>query len=229
MVKKNVFVLLGKNPHFKKIQREKIKSSLLRYYPNLTFITLFSRELKLDALQREIENISFTKRVLIFKNSQNLADDIKKYLLKEIKKIQSNFFIFDFDIESSLRSKLQDDTFFAALFKISPPFKIAGTGKDFSLRDLAFALKRNATLEALLIMSHLFRSHSKEKISMQTLGLIVKLFADYKDPQLRKEYLNYIFESDRLIKEGVISSRVALELLILKLAQPRKELKTREK
>lgn len=219
MVKKNVFVLLGKNPHFKKIQQEKIKSSLLKECPSLSFITLYSRELKLNALQREIENISLTKRVFIFKNSEMLAGNIKKYLLKEIKKIQNNFFMFDFDTESNLRSALEDDIFFATLFRVSPPFKIAGIAREFSLRDLAFALRRNARDDALRTLNHLFRTNSKDRISMKTLGLIVKLFADYRDSKLRKKYLNYIFETDRLIKEGVISSRVALELLIVKLTR----------
>ena len=77
MVKKNVFVLLGKDPQYKKIQSDKIKSGLLKEDPALILVSFYASTLSLSALQEELENFAFSARLFIFRESQALAAEIK--------------------------------------------------------------------------------------------------------------------------------------------------------
>ncbi len=214
---KNVFVVLGKDPNHKKIRVDKIKDSLFKKNPQTTLVHFFAEELSLSEVSREIDNVFFTKRIFIFKSVQNLPDEVKSYLLEMIKEGHSNdAFIFDFDAKTKDWYKLQKDDFFSFLFELYPPFKVAGRQKDVSLKDLAYALRGNSLKSSLEVISLLFCKYPKEKISMQMLGLMIKIFTDTRSPSLRKRYLRYLFQTDRLVKEGVLDSQRALEFLVLK-------------
>jgi len=218
---KNVFVLLGKDPNFKKIQLGRIRTPLLKEDPDIATIYFFPQDLSLFSLQKELQNLSLSGRLFIFKNSELLPAEVKTYLAKFLKDGRLiNFYIFDFDVEVRLREDLEKDGFFSFLFKMNPPYKIAGAAKSYSLTDLAGALRRNSQEGALIILSRLFKKHKRQKISMQSLGLIVKLFLEVKDRRLKRRYLNHIFETDRLIKEGMLDPHTALEILIIKLTRP---------
>ena len=220
MVKeKNVFVVLGKDFHSKKAQIDKIKSFISQRVPSPILINLSSSELILTELQREMNNLSFQRRIFIFRNSENLSLDVKNYFKDIIKKRKfEDFLIFDFDVSLEERERLQEDSFFSFLFKLSPPYKIGKAFiKDFSLRDLEGALKKGFTPRALLILSYLLKRGRKERISLQILGMMIKIFVDYSSRIFKERNLRYIFEMERLIKEGKISPQLALELLIIRL------------
>ncbi|MBN2119819.1 MAG: hypothetical protein JW734_02010 [Candidatus Omnitrophica bacterium] len=217
-LQKNVFVLLGKEANYKKIQIDKIKGILLKEDPSLSSLNFFCDDLTLAYLQKEIENFSFTNRIFIFRNADLLSPDVKAYLLKSLKgKDSSGYFIFDFDVENIYREELEKDDFFSFLFKLNPPYKLAGKKTDFSIRDLAGALRRNSQADSVVILADLFKKNRKDKISMQILGLIIKIFSEIKEPSRRKKNLKYIFDTDRLIKEGALNPQTALEMLIFKL------------
>jgi hypothetical protein len=215
----SVFVVLGRNPNYKKIRIEKIKDSLLVKHSNITPVYLFAEDLILLNLRQEIDNLSFNKRMFIFKSAESLSGEIKSYLSKELKKPDiGDVFIFDFDAGIEDIARFKKDSFFSFLFRINPPFKMGGRYRDVSLRDLAFALRRNSPEESLEIISLLFDKNPKEKISMQILGLIIKVVTDnYSDPRLRKRWINYLFQADRQLKEGLLHPQRALEFLVLRI------------
>lgn len=214
---KNIVVVLGDNPNFKKFRIDKIKRDFLKNNPDARDVHFFPQEISLIDLQKEIENLSFTKRVFVFKSAENLSEDIKKYLLHNLKSVkEGDLFIFDLDSPVNSREKLQKDKFFSFLFRLNPPHKIGGKKAELSFRDLAIALRRNSIKDTLVVMSSLFKTNPKHKVAMPMLGLIVKMLTGVRDPQLRSQYVHYLFEADRLVKEGILDPRRALEFLILK-------------
>ena len=215
---KNVFVILGEDYGSKKIQLERIKSPLLKEYPDLTSIYFSSPELSLSELKNELGNLSLSKRLFIFNNAELLSMEIKSYIKKILKDNNYlSFYVFDFDVGARLREQLEKDDFFFFLFKLNPPFKIGGGKRMFSLRDLASALRKNYMHEALRIISSILERNKGQKICMQTLGLIVKVFSDLPDPLLKKKCLTLIYDTDRLMKEGFLDPQIALEMFIFKL------------
>jgi DNA polymerase III delta subunit len=218
MVKKNLFVLLGKDPQYKKIQIDKIRAFLLKDDPTLTCFSFYCQESDCSTLRQDLENLSFSARTFLFRNSQDMSAEVKEYLTGFLKrKDQKDFFIFDFDLETSQREQLETDAFFAVLFALSPPYKLAGGKKEFSLRDLALALRRNSQAESLSILTSLFERQRAQKIAMQVLGLVVRMFEQVRDPGRRRRALQDIFQADRAIKEGRLDPQTTLEILILRL------------
>ncbi len=215
---KNLSVLLGKDYSSKKAKTEKIKEALLQKEVSLSPVIFFSSELELLSFQKEISNLSFTKRLFIFKHSEFLSEEIKNYLIKFLEGSESkDYFLFDFDLEMSQRESLQKDKFFSLLCRISPAYKIGGREISLSLNDLAFALRRNSLKQALLVIDGLFKRYGKDKISLPILGLVIKMFSSFKGP-LRVKRLKALLETDRMIKEGMLSSQPALEFLLFRLA-----------
>lgn len=215
---KNLFVLLGKDYNSKKAKTEKIKEALSQEGASLSPVIFFSSELELLPLQKEISNLSFTKRLFVFKHSEFLSEEIKGYLIKFLEVSESkDYFLFDFDLEMSRRESLQRDKFFSLLCRISPAYKIGGREISLSLNDLAFALRRNSLKQALLIIDGLFRRYGKDKISLPILGLFIKMFSSFKGPSKTKRF-KALLETDRMIKEGTLPSQPALEFLLLRLA-----------
>ncbi len=214
---KKAYVLLGRDSGYKKIQTDRLKSSFQKQSAQINPVYFFSQGLSLYEIQKEIENLSFTLRLFIFKDSQALSEPIKSYLTKLLKRKPRDYFIFDFNVETKAREKLEEDDFFAFLFAYNPPFKIAGGSREVSLRDLASALRKNSAQDSLLIMNNLLKQYRPEKISMQILGLLVKMFTQATNPYLKERYIRYLLEADRLIKEGRLSAQLALDILILKM------------
>ena len=162
MVKKNAFAILGKDSNSKKFQTEKIKSLLSKDHPDIGTILFFCKEAPSCDIRKEIENFSFSQRLFIFKDSQLLPEDLRSYMLGVLNsKPRGDYFIFDFDVESQTRQDLDKDKFFSFLFKINPPFKIAGRNTEVTLRDLAFALRNNSAKESLTITAKLFKDQNK--------------------------------------------------------------------
>ena len=218
MVEKRILVISGRDFSTKKKHIEEFKKALSLHYPSLALVNLFSQDISLFQLQKEMENISFSKRLFIFRNSEKLSPEIKDYLKKIIgEKRLRDFLIFDFDLDSSQRERMKKDRFFSFLFRISPPFKTGGGLKDYTFSDLRLALVRGLPLQALEIIDYLLKKGRKERISLQILGLMVKVFVDSAPSSLKSRNLKYIFEIERLIKEGKISFQLALELLVFKL------------
>ena len=216
--KRNVFVLLGKDPQYKRIQIDKIKTFLLKEDPTLTLVSFYCQELELVALGRELENLSFSKRLFIFRNTQDASDEVKAYLNNFlIQKKTPNFFLFDFELEPARRQDLEEDSFFSFLFGLSPPYKLASAHREFTLRDLAQAIRRDSQSQSVRILLYLFEKHKPQKISMQILGLVVRLFEQVKDPGEKRRFLKEIFHTDRAIKDGLLNPQTGLEILILKL------------
>jgi len=215
---KNLSVLLGKDYNSKKAKTEKIKEALSQKGASFSPVIFFSTELELLSLQKEISNLSFTKRLFIFNHSESLSEEIKSYLIKFLEGSESkDYFLFDFDLEMSRRENLQRDKFFSLLCSISPAYKIGGREVSLSLNDLAFALRRNSLKQALLIIDGLFKRYGKDKISLPVLGLLIKMFSSFKGP-LRAKRIKALLETDRMIKEGILPSQPALEFLLLRLA-----------
>ena len=215
---KNVFVILGEDYGSKKIQLERIKALLLKESPDLTPIYFTPQELSLTDLQKELQNLSLSKRLFIFKNAELLSMEIKSYMERLLKgNNSSSFYVFDFDVGARFREQLEKDDFFSFLFGLSPPYKMGAGKKEFSLSDLGAALRNNSKQDALIVISSIFDKYKGQKIYMQTLGLIVKVFSEVRDPLHKKKCLTLIFDTDRLIKEGFLEPQMALEILIIKL------------
>lgn len=220
MVRKNVFVVLGKDERSKKEKVERIKSLINQREPSLNIFHFLAEEISLEEFQKELKNFSFQRRLFIFRNSERLSPQVKNYLLKVIDDREvEDFFIFDFGVDLEEREKLQqNDTFFSLLFKISPPFK---TGepflKTFSFKDLSQALRKRLTGRALIILSSLLKRGKKEELSLQVLGMMVRIFVDFAPASCREKNLKHIFEAERLIKEEGVLPSLVLELLIIKL------------
>jgi len=217
-LQKNLFVLLGNDPQYKKIQIDKIRASLLKADPSLACVSFYCQESDQSTLRQDLENLSFSARIFLFRNAQDMPPEVKEYCAGVVKrKDQKDFFVFDFDLEISQRERLEADAFFSVLFALSPPYKLAGGRREFSLRDLAGALRRNSQAESLRILKALFERQRAPKIAMQVLGLAVRMFEQVRDPQRRRQALRDIFQADRAIKEGRLDPQTTLEILILRL------------
>ena len=97
MVKKNLFVLLGKDPVSKKIRIDKIRDEIVHQGISLNSVSVYCHEACLVSLQKELENLSFVTRFVVFKNAEVLAPEAKRYLRTFLeRKSSGDCFVFDF-------------------------------------------------------------------------------------------------------------------------------------
>jgi hypothetical protein len=218
MVGKNVFFLSGSDIGSKKGDLEKIRSPLLKEFPGIQVFSFFP-DIDESLIQKEIENFSFSKRIFIIRNPQDLSPQTKAYLSQVITRSEQNdYFIFDSDLGWQ---ELQKDPFFVSLAKLSPVINPRWEKRKYPFGDLEEALRSRSGNKALLVLKDIFEDNKKagnkqkdissKVLPLYVLGLIVKVFG--KKPA----YLKYIFDTDRLIKEDLVNPRVALEILILRL------------
>ena len=89
-----------------------------------------------------LQNLSFSKRLFIFKLAQHLSWEITAYLQKFFSNDSNqDWYVFDFEVESAHRAELLKDSFFSFLFKAQAPFTIDRKRKEYTLRDLAVSLR----------------------------------------------------------------------------------------
>lgn len=218
MVRKNIFVLLGTDPKFKNIHIERIKKKLREKKPSLSSFNLYPDELELSFIQEELENFSFSPRLFIFRNVEILDSSLKNFLLSFLRRRDLvDYFIFDFALEVEKKIQLEKDNFFSFLLRTGILTRMGSLKKELDFKDLSQALRRKDISSSLLSVRVLFKRMRKEKVALQILGLVVKIFSNSGTSIFEKKLRDYIVEADRLLKEGIIEPQVVIELLILRL------------
>jgi hypothetical protein len=203
---------------------ENIRRSILKSAPSsLHIFTFYSKNIDINELKRKLFTFSFNKdKIIIFKEADALPSNIKDFLFKNIREIiSSNFLILEIEREYQSFSrdrKFVSDSFFSFVFKKAKLFKMSSPRLTASLEDFKRSLRRGNLVSSLYIVEKLFKENAKEKeLAMQILGILIREFCNLSNPYEKKRCLNYLREGDRLLKDKGVDSRLAVELLLIKL------------
>lgn len=227
MMNERSFCVLSSNFTYRKRIIERIKTDIFKgNISSLNTIVIYSQGINLEKLKEQIYTYSFeNKRVFLFKQTQDLPQEIKSFLLKTLKEIASvNYIIFEIEREYSefvKDAKVIRDKFYSYLLKVSKVIKTQSFKEDISLRKLIFAVRRRQAAQTLYILEKLFLEFkNSDVLGMQILGALIKEFSFIPDSLTKQNYFRRIWETDRLIKEKGVDPKLALEILIAKILLP---------
>ena len=223
-MRKRLFCVIGLNSAHRQRAIEKVKREILKdKASSLNTHVFYSHELTIEKARELLSAYSFEeRRVIIFKRAQDLPLGVTTFLLKELKNVPpSNCIIFEIEREYAKfinDKKVIANKFFPYILRVSTVMKMHSYKEDISVNKLLFAVRKNDASWALYILERLFiEFKNSSALSLQILGALTRNFSFTPNPGVRKKYFNLIWETDRLIKEKGIDSRLALERLITKI------------
>lgn len=214
MVKKEspVYLFIGEDALSKDIRLKRLKEELLEgntQYFNLD--VLYARELNLKDLQERLLALPLRvkKRILVIKESQNLKEDIKEFILKYVKKPHSQIvLVLDIDKYSA------KDEFISGVSRYSEVFRF----KEEPRLD-TFALGRAIDYKksgyALWVLSQLLRKGEKPERILG--GLRYSWENNLSDAFQAKKKFQLLLNCDIDIKTGRLRPDFALERLVVSL------------
>lgn len=225
-----IFLVTGKDFDQRQLLIETIKNRILnKLAASLNVLTFYGKEIDIKTFQERISTFSFDKeKIIIIKGIEGLSRELKETLLKNFKKILThNYVILETEkeyMQLERDKKISSDSFFVFVLKYAAiPFKHK---KSFVPYDATFEGFRQSARKAdaagtLYILEKLFESKTSDKekeiLGLQILGVLVGECSYLKNPLIKEKSFNYLWETDRLIKERGIEPRFALEILLTKL------------
>lgn len=225
-----IFLVTGIDFNQRQLLIENIKNKVFKKPATpLNILTFYSKEIDIKDLQEKILTFSFDKeKIIIIKNAESLTKEAKEFLFNNLKKILShNYIILETDkdyLQLQRDKKISSDIFFGFILKNAEiPFKDRKPSASYEISFEGFkrSTRKNNAAEALYILEKLFESKAsdreKEILGLQILGVLVGECSYLKNPLLREKSFNYLWETDRLIKEKGLEPRFALEILLTKL------------
>ena len=214
MVKKesSVYLFIGQDSLSKDIRLKKLKEEVLSphtQYFNLD--VLYARELNLKDLQERLLSLPLRakKRIVVIKDSQNLKEDIKEFIIKYVKNPQSKILLV-LDIN---KYSYQDEF----IKQISRYSEVCRFKEDPHLDTfvLSRAIDFKKSSYALWVLNQLLRNGEKPERILG--GLRYSWENSSADTfQIRKK-LTLLLGCDIDIKTGRLKSDFALERLVVNL------------
>ncbi|MFH1767599.1 MAG: hypothetical protein ABH858_00375 [Candidatus Omnitrophota bacterium] len=225
MFKKRVFFVVSADSINRRRTVENITIKILnKKDSSLNTHVFYGKDAHLDKVKELVLSFSFGRdKVIIFKQADTLPEDLKAFLRDNIKDmVSNNYFIFEIErdyFEFQGDKRLAKDKLFELLSKEAHVFRISSFSEQASIKKLLLMIRRKRLPEALSVLEDIFDQETKKEdfLGVQILGALTRQFS-YMDNSLEKERcFNLIWQSERIIKEGRVEQKVALQLLITKL------------
>jgi DNA polymerase III delta subunit len=223
-LKDRIFLICGQDYPQRRLIIENIKKRILQKATGqFNTLTFYAKEIDIKDLQEKILLIPFDqKKILIFKDAENIPKAIKEFLLNDITKILSNNYIL-FETEKTYFTndrRIAQDKFLNFVFSNSTLFKVGKYVSGPSFSDFIISIRSGDLSTALYVLAKLFEvkaSDSERKVlGLQLFGVLVSEVSYLKDNDLRRKYLKHLLKTDRLIKEKGMEPRLAIELFLSK-------------
>ena len=224
VLRKSIYFVIGLDFINRKRAVEKIQSRIIDPKNScLNTHIYYSEDIDRDNLRNLLFSFSFGgKKVVIFKEVQKLLSPIKDFLYNNIQKIiTNNYLIFELNQDCwsfKQNRRFAKDKFFIFLFKQASVYKLASSRSELSLKYLMNLIRDRRLTDALYSLENIFNTAAQENIlGMQILGALSRNASYLYDLKIKKKYFNLIWNTERELKEGKLSARLSLELLIVKL------------
>jgi|TARA_B100000315_G_scaffold248574_1_gene278606 hypothetical protein len=226
-VREKVFLISGNNFIQRQRALEGIKKRILQdKSATFSVLTLYPKEIDSEDLADKLFTTSFTKKkVVIFKNFQDLPSAARKFIFDNLKKILiNNYVIFETEKDSyqlQKNKKITVDSLFSFILKNAASFRVASSRQEASMEDFISGIRKNDLSYALYVLESLFKKGTTDRIlGPQIIGILVKKFSYLKDPAKKEKYFKYLWQADRAIKEKGLDTRLVIETLLVKLFGP---------
>ncbi|MFA5272083.1 MAG: hypothetical protein WC412_07095 [Candidatus Omnitrophota bacterium] len=220
----SIFLICGQDYAQRRLIIENIKKKILQKTTGqFNTLTFYAKEIEIKDLQEKILLIPFDqKKILIFKDTENIPKAIKEFLLNNITKILSNNYIL-FETEKGYFTndrRVAQDKFLNFVFSNSTVFKVGKYVSVPSFSDFIASIRSGDLSTALYVLAKLFEvksSDSERKVlGLQLFGVLVSEVSYLKDRDLRRKCLKHLLKTDRMIKEKGMEPRLAIELFLSK-------------
>lgn len=224
---KKIYIVVGEDAGLKKeellvLLREKESGTL----ENVHF---YANDSTVKSIEQEISNMSFTARVFIFHHVQSFKKDLKTSILSILDTSMNEYFIFDYGEETE-QGALNKDAIYK---KIKGDAQLVGSpakAKENVFFDLVNAIRRGDLANSLKYVQKIVSQGGKKKSArdgeiLKLLKGLTTMLSKTKSSRLKRSYLQSIFKTDRLLKESVVDSQIALERLIVDLTRFSKTIK----
>jgi len=214
MVKKesSVYLFIGQDSLSKDIRLKRLKEEFLSphtQYFNLD--VLYARELTLKDLQERLLSLPLRakKRIVVIKDSQNLKEDIKEFIIKYVKNPQAKI-ILVLDINKYLTK----DEFIKQISRYS---EVCRFKEDAHLDSFALsrAIDFKKSSYALWVLNQLLRNGEKPERILG--GLRYSWENSSADTFQTRKKLKLLLDCDIDIKSGRLRSDFVLERLVVNL------------
>ena len=186
-------------------------------------VTFYPEKVKKNEIKEMLNLASFgKKRMIIFKNPQNLSASIKDFLYKELKKKINAFLVFEIEKDcNKFLEEVKEDLFLQFILKEGNLYRTYSLSTFPQIYKFIYAFRKNDYPQALKILENLFKEETNSNLlGTKLLGILIKnysLFHLFNSSSSQNDLLSLLWETDRLIKEKGISSCLALERLLIKL------------
>jgi DNA polymerase III delta subunit len=215
-----VYLFLGQDRVSKEIKLKRIKEEFLaKEIEQFSLDILYAKDLSLKSLQERLLSLPFKakKRIIVLRQSQDLKEDIKEFILKYMKNCSSKILlIIDVDNDTNRKTKEnQIDEFIKNLARYAQVLRFKEEPKSLD----AFALVRQIDLKkpeyALRILNQLLKNGERPE---RILGGLRYSWQKYLGNafEIRKR-IKLLLNCDIEIKTGRLKPDFALEKLVVKL------------
>jgi len=226
-IRDKAFLISGSNFSQRQQALKSIKKRILKEKSAaFSVLTLYSKELTPKDLGDKLFTASFTdKKIVIFKNFENLPSAARKFIFDNLKKILiNNYVIFETakdNYQLQGNKKFFSDSLFSFVLKRAASFRVSPVKKDLSIEDFIASLRKNDLAQSLYVLESLFENTARIKIlAPQVIGILVKKLSYIKDPSKKEDYFKHLWQADRAIKEKGQDARLTVETLLVKLLGP---------
>ena len=213
--RRHVFVLISQDYFVKKkLQQSIIAEISAKEKGKVSTQIIFCDEIEKKEYADYLLNTSFSHRqIFVFKKAEKIEIPFASFLYSNLEKIlKKNYFILDFELPNKFYLRKKKHLFFSTLFKIGVFPYFAEKKKSFYLKDYLASLKYRNLEEAFYVLDNIFKQENNDKLTgLKIVGALVNnLNGAYYENDYRK--INLLWRMDRMIKEGKVDARFALEM-----------------
>jgi len=225
-MRKDIFCIIGSDYAHRHRALERIKNEILKdnNISSLDVVTIYPEKVKKREIKEILNLASFgKKRIIVFKNPQNFSASVKNFLYEELKKKIDAFLVFEIEKDyNKFSEKIKEDLFLQFILKEGVLYRTYSSATFSQIYKFIYAFRKKNYPQALRILENLFREETNNNLlGARLLGVLIKNYNFFRlfnsSSDQNEELLYLLWETDRLIKEKNISSRLALERLLIKL------------
>jgi len=218
---KNIRIFLGSDAAQKKNELLQELARKEGYEPEK--VIFYAGELSPRDVEREWNNLSLTRRLFVFKDASSLKKELKECLASLLLgKENDEYVVFEAASEAD-EAFLKKDAFFKKLLPLADVSGGTSKEKDNQFFDLVNAIRRGDGAAALTCIGSMFGDgKSPAQASGEALRLLkglTTMLGRTPSVRLKRSYFRVIFETDRILKESLLSPRLALERMAIDLVQ----------
>lgn len=190
----------------------------------IEMVHFYPKESSPKSIDAELANMSFTARAFIFHEANKFKKDCSELVLSFIEKgMGADYCIFDYGPEIE-QKQLNKDAFYKSLSKKAKLIGKPAAAAANVFFDMINSLRRGDASSALTYVQTIVGEEKRTKSAhdaeiFKLLKGITTMLAKTKDRRRKRHYMTAIFETDRLLKEGMVKPRIALERLLVKITQ----------